>query len=1159
MAGRDSTSPTAAPEPSSAITLRLLVPFLVLFGVGLFFIAGGPRMPDATLEVPDLLGLESLLRSPRPPVDGAIYVVGMLGWAVWAWLVLSLVLQAFAVVAERLAAGAAWVKTFRSAADWLSAPLVRRAVEASLAGSLFVRVAVGVPGAVAAPLQTAAVVAAVADGRSEARAAEPTFSAKAIPGSIAYTVQPGDNLFKIAERFYGDGDRWVALYETNQGRRMADGRTFDRAGVIHAGWVLEIPGPTEAVQIDESGRQWYTVRRGDTLSGVAARLLGDGTHWVELFERNRDSAQLADGRTLTNPNLIWPGLRLQLSDEEARPEPGPVSPSEGAAEAEPVSSTRPEASASPLPTALPVTSPTSTPATAPEVTSEDLTATAPVVDAELAGDAHVQPAPATGNGVGVPPPVAGVAGLGLVAAGGVLLTRRWRRRRSERALPENEIVVEGGFARPNLGDLTGGREARGGAVDVPGRLACALERWFGELALTDTTILGVRYGRSAITFTLAGSLAERSRLLDELASFAAQNSLSLETRISADQDLLVRFTGATQSLAAMDEDGASDALLLPLGVLPDRSVFAVNWRALGHVVVASRPGRGADAIALTMLTMLAARCRPAQLHVWTLAAPHALPDTIAEMPHQTRGFIDPSDAEAVGQALEALEIELDRRIHNAGIERDPEVVLLVAELGSVEADSGRLERILREGAAHGFRMLAATTESAGPQSSLLHYCTSRVVLRLLDETASMALLGSGDAVYLEGGGRFMARVEGREAFEAHGFRIPADHLDRLVHEMLQSYGAGFSFAGRSEPEQLEDPSEPVSDVRPAAPEAKGLHTTEPAPRVVSIQPDSEPALAGENRAQAAGLPGPWLVTPPFVVQLFGGPRLLHRGRLIEPGPEGISAKLYELIMCLGSLAPGTATTAVLGQALWPGDDVDSVAVALRKARSRLREGLARLEPDLPKVVVRSDGDGVQLDPTVFGCDVHQFLALEQRARELRGRDAMATLEAARALYRGDLLAGGAEAVGYRWLDNAAGDALVARYRALHREGTRGLARLCAQEGHVERAISLYEELIETDPGDERLWRVLFGLYHDVRDQAALEQAWERLLQVLQEPPDEWDDDNEEAGSSSQRKHPQNGNLGAEPEPETKHLYRRLLDELRPHDQAPLARTTTARR
>src|SRR5215216_6435754 len=114
--------PSIRPSPSgldssSAVSLRVLVPFLALFGVGLSFIAGPPRLPDASLQVPDFLSLEALLHSPRPPLDGAIYVVGMLGWPAWMWLVASLALQLLAVLVERIGAGAAWVGAFRRFAD----------------------------------------------------------------------------------------------------------------------------------------------------------------------------------------------------------------------------------------------------------------------------------------------------------------------------------------------------------------------------------------------------------------------------------------------------------------------------------------------------------------------------------------------------------------------------------------------------------------------------------------------------------------------------------------------------------------------------------------------------------------------------------------------------------------------------------------------------------------------------------------------------------------------------------------------------------------------------------------------------------------------------------------------------------------------------------
>jgi DNA-binding SARP family transcriptional activator len=51
----------------------------------------------------------------------------------------------------------------------------------------------------------------------------------------------------------------------------------------------------------------------DTLWRIAARTLGDGAHWPEIFELNKGRPQ-PYGHTFTNPNLIFPGEELTLPD-----------------------------------------------------------------------------------------------------------------------------------------------------------------------------------------------------------------------------------------------------------------------------------------------------------------------------------------------------------------------------------------------------------------------------------------------------------------------------------------------------------------------------------------------------------------------------------------------------------------------------------------------------------------------------------------------------------------------------------------------------------------------------------------------------------------------------------------------------------------------------
>lgn len=97
--------------------------------------------------------------------------------------------------------------------------------------------------------------------------------------SGTYTVQSGDSWWSIANR-YG-----MSMYEL----ASRNGKTIYT--VIHPGDKLTISGQTTAAT------RTYTVRRGDTLSGISARL---GVSVGHLTQTNH----------ISNPNLIFVGQRL---------------------------------------------------------------------------------------------------------------------------------------------------------------------------------------------------------------------------------------------------------------------------------------------------------------------------------------------------------------------------------------------------------------------------------------------------------------------------------------------------------------------------------------------------------------------------------------------------------------------------------------------------------------------------------------------------------------------------------------------------------------------------------------------------------------------------------------------------------------------------------
>jgi hypothetical protein len=66
------------------------------------------------------------------------------------------------------------------------------------------------------------------------------------PAAVTHTVVAGDTLWGIASTYYGDGEKWPAIYQANAGVPQPGGGALSDAHWIYPGWTLVIPDATEA-------------------------------------------------------------------------------------------------------------------------------------------------------------------------------------------------------------------------------------------------------------------------------------------------------------------------------------------------------------------------------------------------------------------------------------------------------------------------------------------------------------------------------------------------------------------------------------------------------------------------------------------------------------------------------------------------------------------------------------------------------------------------------------------------------------------------------------------------------------------------------------------------------------------------------------------------
>jgi DNA-binding SARP family transcriptional activator len=183
---------------------------------------------------PDVRGSD--LSGSYVPVETVLRLLGLLSWAIWAYLAFAVLLHGAATVAS--SRGARGQRVLLAASSILTPKVVRSLVDFAV-GSALVATSLSVHLSSALPAVRPPVFVEAGPPRSTAHVFN--HAGLAEPAKEVYRVRPGDSLWRIAERELGSGFRWREIYRLNEGKQFGDGRSLTNPHLICPGWVLDLP------------------------------------------------------------------------------------------------------------------------------------------------------------------------------------------------------------------------------------------------------------------------------------------------------------------------------------------------------------------------------------------------------------------------------------------------------------------------------------------------------------------------------------------------------------------------------------------------------------------------------------------------------------------------------------------------------------------------------------------------------------------------------------------------------------------------------------------------------------------------------------------------------------------------------------------------------
>ena len=141
-----------------------------------------------------------------------------------------------------------------------------------------------------------------------------------VSAPVNYIIESGDTLWKIAVKFYGNGNYWRKIYEDNADTISNPDRIFAGQAILiyplqdtlsapltnpNAANTAQLP-QADNTAADSTDINSYVVQPGDNLWKIARKLYGRGWRWRTIYEANTDTlpdpGQLHVGQVLVIPN-----------------------------------------------------------------------------------------------------------------------------------------------------------------------------------------------------------------------------------------------------------------------------------------------------------------------------------------------------------------------------------------------------------------------------------------------------------------------------------------------------------------------------------------------------------------------------------------------------------------------------------------------------------------------------------------------------------------------------------------------------------------------------------------------------------------------------------------------------------------------------------------